>query len=326
MCYNLFNTMKNIITFENENISGQFSLCENKIYVKLKENAMGYNMYEGHYTKEHIETSMKFDTKAIYDIMYNCLSKTNEELYRYEMDLKNDVVKMKFIVYLSEIANFFFDISVDKKINSDENNTFIEFVSDMKNELDILKKSNDKLIKICNEHKETLLSQKEFIDDILCHGYFNFEIKPSSPEAHVQRVLYSFNDKYVTCITRNVNIYNFSLLYAFISLDTLTLTNDVQCTCNCLDEMLCKNAHNKSMNKIKFIRNTKKTMFNLEKFPNLVVIEIENSPNLTTLELISTLKTKKHKIQNIKIINCTKIDIVELQSYCSLINVVVSSV
>jgi hypothetical protein len=207
--------------------------------------------------------------------------------------------------------------------------SFVEFMNDIKNELTELKKSNHELVKKCNENKTRLDAQDDFIENVLCCGHVDFQHNVG----HNQKIYnYSFNDINIVCFATCPHSgteykYNFNNLHTFVKLETLKLEGDVKCSCvtPCTNDIVCKQASNQHMTKIITTNGQKTNMFNLDDFPSLTDIEFNNNGQITTCVLLTELKSKTHKIKNIKITGCAKIDVVELQSYCALNNMIVSS-
>jgi len=183
-------------------------------------------------------------------------------------------------------------------------------------------------------------SQNNIIENTLRHGFINFQKWENPNLGNIISLLckYSFVDKHIECkhlselkLTDNrkqyVYTYDFSLLHTFINLETLT-TYTTNCECgdnSCSKYVICKKAYNRNMNKLTANAVEAFYMFDLEQFPNLTDIEFFTCGEMTSSEIISELETKDHNIKNIKIINCGNIDMAELQTYCSFVNITITT-
>lgn len=309
----------NKVSFSNDNINGQISLCNDTIYIKLKENGLNYDVYDGNYTKEHIDIPAKFNINEIYEIIKKCVSVNNDEyheFFNYEIIPLNNSIKLCFNVLICENVNIDFNIDVIKKEISEKEKLFSEFMNEIKTEIVELKKSNDELTEKHKENKKMLKLQDDFIKNILCNGLVKF---------HEHDNKYSFNDTYIMCHNTSYP-YNFALLYAFTKLETLEISGNVICKC-CSRHASCRDARNDTVTKI-ITRDITASlgMFNINKFPNLTDIEFINCQTIISTTIINELKSSTHNIKHIKIKQSRPgFDMVELQTYCSPVNITITT-
>jgi hypothetical protein len=340
--------MSTNFTSKNGHIDGHMSLWHNNIHIKLKENAFGYDIYEGKYTKEHFNAKITFDIEGIYQIIRNCVLHNDDNVFSYKMHPLNDSIKLCFSMNFCKDVELNFDIDVDKKNISENEKSFVEFMSDIKKELVKLKQSNNELIEKCEKNAKTLELQDDIIENTLRHGFINFQ-QWENPDLRNKISLpckYTFVDKHIECKhtsehmpcyannphqtnwTQHAYAYDFSLLQTFINLESLE-TYTINCGCvnkeYCSNYIICKEAYNNNMYKIIAHNHPASHMFNLNQFPNLTDIEFINCGAMTSCEIISELETKDHNVKNIKIISCGKIDMAELQTYCSSVNITVTT-
>jgi hypothetical protein len=315
----------NTVTFKNDDIDGDISLNENRIYIKLKRHVIDYCIYEINSTKENYNISNMFDLNAIYEMMRDCVTINSSEKHCV-FNVEPHGIKMEFHILC--YGHIKFNVFVDKLAVSNTNNTINEMmmrINNMEKQYLALKEEND--------------AMKKQINDNLCNAVVKFG--PSN-----EKYSYSFNETALNIhiSTPNTN-HDFTKLILFSDLNDLTINMSIYdyclCdrTCECNKSIFCNNARNNNLRTLT-LHNTMfshgqpyhetcrpyiEKLFNLDNFPNLEDLTIVNANTLTTKILIDAMKSQSNKITKLKITTCILIDMTEMQSYCQSNDIILSS-
>ena len=296
---------------------GSFSILlsqpdTNTVYLKITDT-LNFMCYEGNLQPSDFKKD--FTIADQYAIIQKCFEEEDCGDYAVTMSATSGNLKLKFNALVGGILHFELVIFVKEKILSGDGRLTLDFNRmEQKQEManQALVKRCDALEKRCKGLEDALVKQGQhffkIIDrlDILmfptqqvtCQSQFpkafpkisSEEITISNAQEFGQMRLENMSTFYKL---KKLKIHNFIITPSLASLANETVTDlEFNCAANG-----------------KFT-----SLTGFENFPNLDSLTVISAPGLTNV--VTVLKSKRHKIKILKFQACAGINVVELQTYC----------
>ena len=297
-------------TFNFKNYSIVASLNERAIYLKIIDN-INFLSYEGNVDLKELRVSI--DLEGAYKIMINCF-KEQEINYSVIISVNTGVLKLAFNALIGGFLKMNFDVLLREKLMSNDGQLTLNF-----NKLEQKQaQAIDMLTKKCADLEASVNKMQQIID--CCQIFMTNIYTPQGNwcdiQSNSQTYLNNISAKEITMQDHGQTIWkNISLFYQLTKFTVTNfnagnnISNLAKLSNSNLTELVLNSQGHTTFTSIEGIQN----------FPNLEILTITSAPGLTNV--VTTLKSRKHKIKTLKFQGCTAVNVVELQTYCQVNNV-----
>lgn len=277
-------------TFEHANYTVILSLNERAIFIKMTDNVNPVS-YEGSFEPKQL--GLQLDIANVYKIMHKCL--LNEPEYSVAISVHpNETMQLRFVAVVGGFLDIQFVAILREKHISDDGQLTAKLVQ--------MEQKFGALIKRVEELESQTRQQAELIE---CIGKAEVVITHSSGNIPVSRPINSY--ELTVYGNGHRSDYNLDAIKLFYRLKTLTIS---------AVRVSCLSGTSNSLEKLVITDNYDMTSLSgLEKFPNLTDLSVLAMTQLQGV--VATLSSYPHKIQQITVNNCPKINRIELQTYCN---------
>jgi hypothetical protein len=297
-------------SFEIKNYSIVTSLNERNIFIKFTDN-VNFISYEC--SADAKELRLQFELSDIYNIIKKCLS--FEDGFDVKICVSSNIMKLSFNAKVGGFLKINFEASLREKIMSNDGQLTLN-INKIEYKYETLLKKLEKLEKLFEK------TQKENVNMI--EALSNADIILSSCQSPTFGIftghIYKINTTEITVdcnpsrLGCNFNAPDLNKLELFYKLKKIKL--------NYSRENNLTNIKNKSVYEIEIECGNDMTfqrILGIDNLPNLETLIINNAPAFTNI--VQDLSSIDHKIKNIKLLNCSSINKIEIQGYCQNKNI-----
>ena len=293
-------------TFSYKNYSIVTSLNERTIYLKIIDT-INFLSYEGNVDLKELRVSIDLD--GAYKIIINCFKE--ESNYSVYISVNSGVLKLAFNALIGGFLKMNFEVLLREKLMSNDGQLTLNF-----NKLEQKQaQAIDMLTKKCTDLEASVNKMQQIID---CCQIFVSDVY--TPQGHwcdlrsnTQTHLNNISTKEITITEHGHTIWK--NIIVFYQLEKMTIHNfttkpNVNDFKNMtIKELIMNCGSNGTFTSLEGIQN----------FPNLEILTVTSAPGLK--DVVTILKSTKHKIKTLKFQACTAVNVVELQTYCQVNNV-----
>ena len=297
-------------TFNYKNYSVVLSLNERTIYLKIIDT-INFLSYEGNVDLKELRVSIDID--GAYKIMVSCFKEeTNYSVY---ISANSGVLKLAFNALIGGFLKMNFDVLLREKLMSNDGQLTLNF-----NKLEQKQaQAIDMLTKKCADLEANVNKMQQIID--CCQIFMTNIYTPQGNwcdiQSNSQTYLNNISAKEITMQDHGHTIWkNISVFYQLKKMTIINFNagNNISNLSNFSNSNLTELTLNSNGGHPTF-----KSLTGIQNFPNLEILTITNAPGLT--DVVTALKTVKHKIKTLKFQTCQAVNVVELQTYCQVNNV-----
>ena len=300
-------------TFSYKNYSIVASLNERTIYLKIIDT-INFLSYEGNVDLKELRVSIDLD--GAYKIIINCFKE--ESNYSVYISVNSGVLKLAFNALIGGFLKMNFEVLLREKLMSNDGQLTLNF-----NKLEQKQaQAIDALTQKCTDLEGVLAKQQKQSEqdiqrlmDII--NKMEVFVAPAHHWSHRNHTQFTANiaSTVVTISNADTQMFIERNIAAFYKLQKLTIGNFISVS-------NFKNMSNETVTEMELQCAGSGVFTSLEginNFPNLEILTITSAPGLTNV--VTTLKSRKHKIKTLKFQGCTAVNVVELQTYCQVNNV-----
>jgi hypothetical protein len=298
-------------TIEFKNYSITTSLNERSIYIKCIDT-INFTNYEGNIDAK--ELRLQFELPDIYNLIIKCFK--NEQEFTVQFNVTATNLKLTFNTKIGGFLKVNFEAILREKILSNDGQltmnlnkieqkyeSLIKKLEALDNKMEKQQQENMRLINALS-NADICLAQ----DSCLTHKIHKKHLLPINS---------TLIDIDWNIQTNSAHAYNFNKIELLYNLETIkfsyfrhselsffknTTLKEIEIRCN-------NEQHLKSINGI-------------NNFPNLEKISVYSSPCLTNI--VTILSSYKNNIKTLVFNGCPQINVVELQTYCQVNNVILN--
>ena len=297
-------------TFSYKNYSIVTSLNERTIYLKIIDT-INFLSYEGNVDLKELRVSIDLD--GAYKIIINCFKE--ESNYSVYISVNSGVLKLAFNALIGGFLKMNFEVLLREKLMSNDGQLTLNF-----NKLEQKQaQAIDMLTKKCADLEASVNKMQKIID--CCQIFMTNIYTPQGNWCDLQTTsntthLNNISSKEITMQDHGQTIWkNISVFYQLEKF-TITsfnagnnITNLSNFSNNNLTELVLNCVAHQTFSSLTGIQN----------FPNLEILTVTSAPGLK--DVVTILKSTKHKIKTLKFQGCSGVNVVELQTYCQVNNV-----
>ena len=300
-------------TFSYKNYSIVASLNERSIYLKVIDT-VNFLSYEGNVDLKELRVSIDLD--GAYKIIINCFKE--ESNYSVTISVNSGVLKLAFNALIGGFLKMNFDVLLREKLMSNDGQLTLNF-----NKLEQKQaQAIDSLTKKCNDLEGVLAKQQQKSEkdiqrlmDII--DKMEVFVAPAHHWSHRNHTQFTANiaSTVVTISNADTQMFIERNIAAFYKLQKLTIGNFISVS-------NFKNMSNDTVTEMELQcvgSGVFTSLEGIQNFPNLEILTIINAPGLK--DIVTIMKSTKHKIKTLKFQACTQVNVVELQTYCQVSNV-----
>ena len=297
--------MAETISYKNYSVS--ISLNERTIYLKIIDT-INFLSYEGNIDLKELRIPVDLD--AAYRVMLNSFKE--EKDYSVCINANSGNLKIIFNVLFAGFLKINFDILLREKLMSNDGQLTLNF-----NKLEQKQaQAIDVLTKKCADLEASVTKMKQIID--CCQIFMTNIYTPQGNwcdlQTNAQTHVNNISAKEITMTDHAGNII-WKNMSAFYQLEKLTINAFTS-------QINLNNFSNSTIKELILNCNSSgafKTLDGINRFHNLEILTVIAAPGLK--DVVTILKSTKHKIKTLKFQGCAGVNVVELQTYCQVNNV-----
>jgi hypothetical protein len=286
-----------------DNYSVLASLNERTIYLKITDN-IGFLQYESNIDVKELRLSI--DIKDAFTIMKKCFDKSNG--YDVVFTHNTGTLKLQFNALIEGFLKMNFELFLKERIMTSDGQLTVT--------INRLEQKVSGLEKQLEKKNAALVDMAEKLSYSTICLWNGASFNPNDPGQYSKNLFPSINIKKLNFNSNShCGFIDFTLIVHLYQLEELIIPGN-----NTFNHTHMVALNNKTLSFLE-IHGSRDlpTLRGIENLPNLNKLAVYNCNALKDVPTI--LSSYKHKIKHLSFINCTSINVVELQTYCQKNNI-----